>query len=196
MAKKHYKHCEKIEADGGDGGGYGGGGKGPYGGGDPYAGNYGMHAYPSFGKGMKGGKGGGMWVQVPDYGMDPYGMKGMWGGAFAQDYGKGKSKDKGKGKDDSGKGKSKGKSKSKGPDLTEFETNQKVWVGNLPQGVTVDAVMQHFALTGGTVLAAAIKKGGTGGVAYESPEDAAQAIAVLNMSDMDGVAIQVDVWSE
>lgn len=79
--------------------------------------------------------------------------------------------------------------------MRNFPPETKVWVGNLPANATVDSVKEHFGLTGGTVKSAAIMNGNTAAVAYENAEEAAQAIAVLNMSDMGGKAIQVDVWT-
>lgn len=85
--------------------------------------------------------------------------------------------------------------KGGGPSMRNFPPETKVWVGNLPANATVDSVKEHFGLTGGTVKSAAIMNGNTAAVAYENAEEAAQAIAVLNMSDMGGKAIQVDVWT-
>jgi len=88
-----------------------------------------------------------------------------------------------------------GKGKSKGPRLNDFPAETKVWVGNLPEDATVESLTELFGRTGGTVKLAAIMRGNTGGVAYETPEEAARAIAMLNVSDMGGQAIQADVWS-
>jgi len=186
--KKHYKHCEKIEASE-SGGGYGGGSGFGGGFGCGGGGGYGCGAY---GK-AAGGKG--KWMQGP-YGG--YGGKAMCAGGFGKGCGKAIPSWQGAISPIakvSGLKKGGGKVKATGPSLKDFEADQKVWVGNLPESATINEIKEHFGLIGGTVKFAAIMKGGTGGVAFETAEQAAEAIIVLNNSGFGDQAIQVDVWS-
>merc|ERR1719491_812880 len=62
-----------------------------------------------------------------------------WGGDGGGAWGKGKGKGGGKG----------GGSKAPNP-LKDLPADQKVWVGNLPDGITSKALEEHFALSGST----------------------------------------------
>merc|ERR1719382_1273313 len=90
--------------------------------------------------------------------------------------------------------KGKGKGKGKGRGLGDFEADKKVWVGGLPESVTFKALQEHFNQAGTTKWAETMK-GNTGGVAFATPQEAANAIATLNGSVLGGATIQVDVWT-
>merc|ERR1719183_930336 len=90
-----------------------------------------------------------------------------------------------------GKGKGKGKS-DKG--LSDFDPEKKAWLGNLPADITFKELMTHFNQAGKTKWAECWKNN-TGGVAFATAEEAANAIATLNGSELKGSIIQVDVWT-
>merc|ERR1719491_802145 len=94
-----------------------------------------------------------------------------------------------------GYGKGGGKGGSWGG-LSSFPAEKKVWVGGLPEeGVTFKELLAHFP---GAKFATVMKgaSAGCGGVAYGSPEEAAEAIATLNGSTLAGATIVVDVWTK
>lgn len=120
-----------------------------------------------YGYGGYGGKGGG-------YGMPPWAM--MW--SFGKgSYGGGK----GWGKQSTG--------------LSSFPAERKVWLGNLPEGLTFRDLQAHFP---GSKFATAMKgkAAGTGGVAFATAEEATEAIKTLNGSTLAGATIVVDVWTK
>lgn len=144
------------------------------GGGDGYGGGEG-----GWGKG--GGKKGWAMSQMMQ-------MMGGWGGDMGWDgFGKGKAKG-------GGKGFGKDKGKSSGPNLKDFQGEQKVWVGGLPEGIDLETLTAHFGLAGGVVKFAVMLKGNTAGVAFETTDEAANAV-LLNGSDLMGSVIQVDAWT-
>eukprot|EP00929_Paragymnodinium_shiwhaense_P031696 TRINITY_DN176_c1_g2_i1.p1 TRINITY_DN176_c1_g2~~TRINITY_DN176_c1_g2_i1.p1 ORF type:complete len:149 (-),score=46.40 TRINITY_DN176_c1_g2_i1:91-537(-) len=104
---------------------------------------------------------------------------------------------KGWGKSSFSKGKSKGKGKGKGKGKLGAIENR-VWVGGLPEGVAWQVLQEHMNQAGKTTWIEVFKgKGaGTAGVSYASPEEAANAIAILNGSIVDGATLEVDVWEK
>merc|ERR1719171_3429201 len=90
--------------------------------------------------------------------------------------------------------KGKGKGKGKGPTLNDFPPETKVWVGNLPASATFKELQAHFNQAGKTKWAECFK--GVGGVAYTNAQEAQNAIAMLNGSQLGGSVIQVDVWTQ
>merc|ERR1719272_1792278 len=95
-----------------------------------------------------------------------------------------------------GKGKGKGKGKRSG--LTKFDSEKKVWVGNLPEGTTYQELQTHFGGAEEAKFAAVFtgKGKGTGGVGFAEEAQAAAAIKKLNNSTLKGAKIQVDVWEK
>eukprot|EP00931_Biecheleriopsis_adriatica_P025662 TRINITY_DN1568_c0_g1_i2.p2 TRINITY_DN1568_c0_g1~~TRINITY_DN1568_c0_g1_i2.p2 ORF type:complete len:123 (+),score=39.38 TRINITY_DN1568_c0_g1_i2:83-451(+) len=91
------------------------------------------------------------------------------------------------------------KGKGKGKGLRAFGNDTKVWIGGLPANATsVDtnkALKAHMETAGGRCLYAEVGKSGNGGAAFKTKEDQAQAIAMLNGSNFQGVIIQVDAWT-
>jgi len=167
--KNHYKSCERNE-------GGGGGGGGPYGG-SPWDKGSGKGGMLQMLMGMMSGKGKG---KGDAWGGDDWGSKGGWGskgddwgskggwGSKGDDWGS--KGDKGWGK--KGKGGGKGSKGSSGPSLRDHDADKKVWVGGLPDDCDEEMLKAHFESAGTVVFAAMMKGKGTGGVAYESPEEA------------------------
>ncbi len=90
------------------------------------------------------------------------------------------------------KGKGKGKT-----GLKSFHGSLRVWIGGLPQKEGFDAELnkrlkEHMSSTGLTCQYASVGKGGSGGAAFKTKEEADQAVAVLNGSVFEGSVIQVD----
>lgn len=98
-----------------------------------------------------------------------------------------------------GKGKGGGKGKGWGGGLSSFPAEKKVWVGNVPEGVTYQELQAHFNTADGSAKFATVLKGkgaGTGGVAFATAEEATEAIAKLNGSTLNGASLVVDVWTK
>ena len=90
----------------------------------------------------------------------------------------------------------KGKGKGKGKSLHDFPAEKKVWVGNLDESVTFRDLHSHFDIGQGRFAVVMKGKGaGTGAVAFQSAEEAAEAIQKYNGSTLAGKEIQVDVWT-
>jgi len=98
-----------------------------------------------------------------------------------------------------GKGKGKG-GWSRGGGLSSFPAEKKVWVGGLPEDASVSfaELTEHFKSVGEPKFSAVMKgkSAGSGGVAFGTPEEAANAIAKLNGSTLKGHTIVVDVWTK
>merc|ERR1719235_578216 len=93
-----------------------------------------------------------------------------------------------------GKGKGKGKQKMS---LSNFHADKKVWVGDLPDGVTSRELHDHFKEAGAKWSEAyGGNSKGTGGVAFKTAEEATNAISTLNGSVLKCANIQVDVWTK
>eukprot|EP00747_Dinoflagellata_sp_TGD_P034066 gnl/TRDRNA2_/TRDRNA2_137031_c0_seq1.p1 gnl/TRDRNA2_/TRDRNA2_137031_c0~~gnl/TRDRNA2_/TRDRNA2_137031_c0_seq1.p1 ORF type:complete len:206 (+),score=50.45 gnl/TRDRNA2_/TRDRNA2_137031_c0_seq1:83-700(+) len=162
-------------------GGYGkaapakGAAKGGYGAGKGYAaaapakGGYAAPAKGSWGKGAATGK---SWGKSAAPAVTP-----VWTG-------KGKGYDKG-----FGKGKAKGKR-----GLRDFRIEKRVWLGSVPLEYDFASLKAHMEQAG-TVKYVSVKNG-EGGAAYATEEEAQNAIAILNGSIFEGVAIEVDVWTK
>eukprot|EP00930_Biecheleria_cincta_P047190 TRINITY_DN3265_c0_g1_i3.p1 TRINITY_DN3265_c0_g1~~TRINITY_DN3265_c0_g1_i3.p1 ORF type:complete len:233 (-),score=60.01 TRINITY_DN3265_c0_g1_i3:124-822(-) len=93
------------------------------------------------------------------------------------------------------KGKGKG---GKGKSLRDFPAEKKVWVGNLDESVTFRDLHSHFEGVGQGRFAVVMKgKGaGTGGIAFQTKEEADEAIAKYNGTMLAGKEIQVDSWTK
>merc|ERR1712187_133720 len=92
----------------------------------------------------------------------------------------------------------KGKGKSKGQSLKSFKPEQRVWIGNLAEGVTWKDLQEHMNQAGKTKWCEVYQnKGkGTGGVAYATAEEASAAIAALNGTMLCTQSIECDVWTK
>merc|ERR1712146_822392 len=88
-----------------------------------------------------------------------------------------------------GKGKGKGKRKVD-PEVT-------VWIGGLPEdaaSVDRNKALQEHLNQAGTCKFVSVGKSGTGSAVFSSAEECQTAIAMLNGSEFQGSAIEVDVW--
>mmetsp|Transcript_7469 Transcript_7469/g.18720 ORF Transcript_7469/g.18720 Transcript_7469/m.18720 type:complete len:129 (+) Transcript_7469:77-463(+) len=92
---------------------------------------------------------------------------------------------------------SKGKGKGKGKRRTDPEKT--AWIGGLPENeASVErnkALVEHLKQAGECKFVK-IGKSGTGCAAFTTADEVATAIATLNGSVFQGVAIQVDVWTK
>lgn len=133
--------------------------------------------YGGFGFGGYGGYGGapGGYGGPPGYGMNPWAMMNPWMGYMMM------------------KGKGKGKDKT----LHDFPSEKKVWVGNLDESVTFRDLHSHFDGVGQGRFAVVMKgKGaGTGGLAFQTAEEAEEAIKKYNGTTLCGKEIEVDAWT-
>jgi len=90
--------------------------------------------------------------------------------------------------------KGKGKGKKKDNPLNSFDPSCKVWIGGLPEGVDWKQLQTHFNQVGDTKWVERFPKG-DGCAAYKTPEEAANAIAILNGSVLGGEALTLDAWT-
>merc|ERR1719399_1248494 len=93
--------------------------------------------------------------------------------------------------------KGKGKGKGKGKSLRSFYPEKKVWIGNLPEGITYKELHEHMKASGAKWVE--VMKGagkGTGGAGFATAEEATAAISALNGSMLNGSRIEVDVWTK
>jgi len=94
-----------------------------------------------------------------------------------------------------GKGKGKAASTHKFMDkLDTIDIERKVWVGGLPKDVTRGNIVEHFKTVCHPGVFEIMR--GSACLSFKSAEDAGNVIASLNGSDMNGSAIQVDVWTQ
>merc|ERR1719321_1880827 len=91
-----------------------------------------------------------------------------------------------------------GKDKGKGKmSLSNFHSDKKVWIVNLPDSITSRELHDHFKEAGAKWSETFKGNGkGTGGVAFKTSEEAQTAISTLNGSVLNGSMIQVDVWTK
>merc|ERR1712056_118091 len=82
--------------------------------------------------------------------------------------------------------------------LRKFEPEKRVWVGGLAEGTTWKELQEHMNQAGATKWVEVFQnKGkGTGAVAYDTAEEATNAIATLNGSVLKGSPIELDVWQK
>lgn len=94
--------------------------------------------------------------------------------------------------------KGKGKGKSDGHMMLRVDPTYKVWLGDLPDGVSWKDLQTHMNEAGKTTWVEVFTGTGkgTGAVVYATPEEATNAIEKLNGSEIMGQAIIVDVWSK
>jgi RNA recognition motif-containing protein len=160
---------------------------------------------PAGGKGG-GGKGGGSWMFVPQAAQQrsvpawaPRG-KGAGGGSNQglMNVVKQLLASKGAGKGGKGKGGAL-KSQSKFADkLAKIDKERKVWVGGLSAKTTWKTLEKHAEELLGTKPSITEMMGGKGRacLAFKTLEDAESAISTMNGSELDGTAIEVDVWTQ
>ncbi len=92
-------------------------------------------------------------------------------------------------------GKGKGKGKGKG---LKVDPSLKVWIGNVPPTGDWKALQAHMNQAGATKWVEIFqgRGAGTAAVTYGTPEEAANAIAMLNGSVLNGTQLMVDVWTK
>lgn len=90
--------------------------------------------------------------------------------------------------------KGKGKGKTRSQRLKQFANEQKVWVGSLPEGASWKELQELFNSVGETAWIELLPKG-VACVVYKNEEDVNGALA-LSGSEIDGQAIEVDVWTQ
>merc|ERR1719230_2090838 len=88
----------------------------------------------------------------------------------------------------------KGKGKGKGGGMRDFPLEKKVWIGSAPDPCDYKAMLEHMKQAGNAIFVSVSK--GQGGCAYKTAEEAQNAIAMLNGSTFEGVALEVDVWTK
>merc|ERR1719188_435800 len=92
-----------------------------------------------------------------------------------------------------GKGKGGKKKGGKGGSrMANTPADQKVWLGNLSKTTTWKTLQAHLRIAGTTKWVEVDR--GSGGASFASAAEALNAIAMLNMSVLDGNQIIVDVW--
>eukprot|EP00930_Biecheleria_cincta_P045814 TRINITY_DN31577_c0_g2_i1.p2 TRINITY_DN31577_c0_g2~~TRINITY_DN31577_c0_g2_i1.p2 ORF type:complete len:232 (+),score=56.48 TRINITY_DN31577_c0_g2_i1:63-698(+) len=86
------------------------------------------------------------------------------------------------------KGKGKGKDRAK-----QIDNSLKVWVGGLPAGISFGDLQTHFNQAGETTWAE-VHKDGTACVCFKTEEEVDMAVSLLNGSELQDYAIEVDTW--
>lgn len=79
--------------------------------------------------------------------------------------------------------------------LAQIPAERKVWVGGLKKEVNAGMLRRHFKDMDCPPHHFELMSRGTAVLAFKTPEEAESAIAVVNGSDLDGKAIEVDVWT-
>merc|ERR1711879_177318 len=79
-----------------------------------------------------------------------------------------------------------------------FKLEEKVWIGNLPEGTTYKELQPHMKQAGNAKWVECFngKGKGTGCACYATEAEVTAAIAALNGSLLNGQAIEVDVWTK
>jgi len=81
--------------------------------------------------------------------------------------------------------------------LNKVESEKKVWIGGLSKSTTWKKLEKHFEETcGSKPQISEILPKGKGCCAFGSADEASAAIAAVNGTDLDGNAIEVDVWTQ
>lgn len=103
---------------------------------------------------------------------------------------------KGKGKGKSKQGKASRPISAAGEKLKATDNTLKVWVGGLVEGTTAEQVDAHFKESGLMPEVVDVLKRGQACAGFQTIEDVANAIAVLNGSVLNDKAIELDVWEK
>merc|ERR1712060_511459 len=75
------------------------------------------------------------------------------------------------------------------------DPSKKVWVGNIPEGITQEEIAENFKQAGTVVKASLTTKTRTGIIHYSTAAEAKQAIAMFNGSEVGGATLHVDEWT-
>merc|ERR1719440_1416903 len=79
--------------------------------------------------------------------------------------------------------------------LGKIPSEQKVWVGGLKKEVNAGMLRKHFKDMDCAPHNFELMSKGTAVLSFKTPEEAENAIAIVNGSELDGKAIEVDVWT-
>jgi len=81
--------------------------------------------------------------------------------------------------------------------LKTVDPSLKVWVGGLSEKTTAKSLSKHFEeMFSKPKLFDIMAKGGRGVVTYETEDDVASAVGIVNGSELDGNVLEVDVWTK
>merc|ERR1719199_1679534 len=80
--------------------------------------------------------------------------------------------------------------------LGKIEAERKVWVGGLDKATTWGKLEKHFKELDCKPSVTEIMGRGSACLAFKTADEAANAIAVVNGSELVGQTIEVDVWTQ
>jgi RNA recognition motif-containing protein len=81
--------------------------------------------------------------------------------------------------------------------LKTVDPSLKVWVGGLTKETTFKELSKHFEDNfSKPKLVDILAKGGRAVVTYESTDDVASAVAIVNGTELNGATLEVDVWTK
>merc|ERR1719183_1272144 len=72
----------------------------------------------------------------------------------------------------------------------------KIWVGGLSEKTTWKQLKQHFVDNGHEVDLCDLMKPGTACVTFKTEDDASNAVAAINGTELDDNTLEVDVWKK
>lgn len=135
------------------------------------------------------GRGGGPYSMDPMAEMAEFFTAMMWkkGGMLGD-------KGYGKGGKDWGSGNHSGKSGQGSGMKSNYTSSQKVWIGNLPEGLSRDDLWGHCSGLGVAPKAVNVK-GTTAMLAFASEREVPDAIVLLGGTEIGGQVLEVDVWT-
>jgi len=76
------------------------------------------------------------------------------------------------------------------------DASLKVWVGGLAEKTSPAKLMKHFADNSCQADGAGMMKTGTACVTFKAADEASSAVSTMNGTEVDGKAIEVDVWTK
>lgn len=94
-----------------------------------------------------------------------------------------------------GKGKGGGKGGKGRMTHRNLSAEKKVWLGNLPDGITSRELHEHFKQVEGCKWVDVFRNG-TGAACFLEPGHAIAALSTMNGSVVNGQTIEVDVWTK
>jgi len=80
--------------------------------------------------------------------------------------------------------------------IKAVEPSLKAWVGGLSKTTTWKQLKQHFVDNGCEVDMSDLMKPGTACVTFKTEEEVTGAVSTMNGTELDGKAIEVDVWTK
>lgn len=144
------------------------------------------------GKGKYAGAGVQVWQPMMQKVWNMMMMKGYYGKGLGKGWGKGWGKDFGK---DWGKESGKGKGRRDAWKLQEIDVSLKVWIGNLTPEIRWQDVEDYFCEKVGDVQWVEKLGKDVACVAFHTTNNVTAALA-LDGAELQGQALQVDVWTE